>query len=135
MAKLNALKSDVATEAGGVWVHYLAGVELLIARLGHPTYRAYIEKHSRIHRRLIRSETDEGRAKLDDIVRWAVSKFVLIGWRNIEDDDGQPIEYSAQAAYGFLGQEELRDLYDFVVEFAKERQNYNDEADEAGLKN
>ena len=113
MAKLGQFRSDTALEAEGVWVEYAAGIEFKIARLNNPAYRKCLRKLLRPEVRRARSKRlDDDRA--DELTLKAMARHVLVGWKNIENDDGVPIEYSPEKAFEILSAPEYHEIREFI---------------------
>ncbi len=129
MAKLSALRSDSRKETEGVWVEWEHGVSLLIARLNNAGFQSRVRVLTAKHTKAIRAGTfpDE---EMEDISRTAMAHHVLLGWKNIEDDEGGDLEYSQEKALELLSDPDLRDLYQFVLTQANERDLYRREVQE-----
>ena len=121
MAKLNTLKADSAKESDGVWVSWEHGVELKIARLNNPNFQAEIRKLTAPLTKKIRSgQVADG--EMEALSQKAMASHVLVGWRNIEDEDGKPLKYTPKRSLDLLTDPGLRDLYQFVLTQANERE-------------
>jgi len=129
MAKLSSLRSDAQKESEGVWVEWEAGVSLLIARLNNSGFQARVRALTAKHTKRIRAGTfpDE---EMEEISKSAMAHHVLLGWKNIEDDDGNALEYSVEKAEELLCEPDLRDLYQFVLTQANERELYRRDVEE-----
>lgn len=129
MAKLTTLKADASKESGGVWVEWEHGVSLLVARLNNTGFQAAIRELTTPHTKEIRSGKISD-AKMEELSRKAMATHVLLDWKNIEDDDGAPLEYTPEMAFELLNDPGLRDLYQFVLTTANERELYRLEAED-----
>lgn len=129
MAKLSLLRSDAKKETEGVWVEWEHGVSLLIARLNNPGFQARVRVLTAKHTKEIRSGSfpDE---EMEGVSKSAMAHHVLLGWKNIEDEDGKPLEYSNEKALELLNEPDLRDMYQFVLTQANERDLYRREVEE-----
>jgi hypothetical protein len=129
MAKLSALRTDSAKETEGVWVEWEHGVSFLVARLNNPGFQARVRALSAKHTKAIRAGTfpDE---EMESISKSAMSHHVLLGWKSIEDDEGGALEYSQEKALEFLTDPDLRDLYQFVLTQANERDLYRKDVED-----
>ena len=119
MAKITQIMADMEKVENGQWVPYAAGVKLLIANINNSRYREARQIILQPHRRALRG----GNLSSDDILdllKPAVAKHILLGWKNLEDDKGKPIAYSATKALEFFENPALADLYNFVLEVAGE---------------
>tara|TARA_Y100000310_G_scaffold325188_1_gene388286 strand:+ start:287 stop:691 length:405 start_codon:yes stop_codon:yes gene_type:complete len=134
MAQLKTLRSDSKKESEGVWVEWEHGVSLLVARLNNPAFQARVRKLTQPHQRKIRAGIFDD----DDMEKLSVeamASHVLLGWKHIEDDEGKPLKYSAAKALELLRDPDLRDLYQFVLTQANERDLYRRELLEDSRKN
>ena len=112
-----------------MWVKWEHGVSLLIARLNNPGFQAFIREATRDHTKEIRDGNFEN-DKMEAISIEAMAKHVLLGWKDIEDDDGSPLEYSSETALELLRDPGLRDLYQFVLTQANERALFRQEIED-----
>tara|TARA_R100000152_G_C6770739_1_gene197026 strand:+ start:646 stop:1107 length:462 start_codon:yes stop_codon:yes gene_type:complete len=129
MAKLNSLKADSVAESEGVWVTWDHGVELKIARLNNPSFQAEIRKLTAPLTKRIRAgqvPDDE----MEALSQKAMASHILVGWRNIEDEDGKPLKYTPKRAHELLTDPGLRDLYQFVLTQANERELFRLQTEE-----
>ena len=89
----NAKRFDTNAFTDGVWVSIMGG-EFKIARAGNPDYEQALE--------------DSGYRKIDDpadkqrALYKAIAKGVLKDWRDVEDDKGQAIPFTADNAVEVL---------------------------------
>lgn len=135
MAKLSKLKQDTDALAGGRWFPWTADVELLIRPLDCEAYQTRLRELQKPHERLMRAapDSDMAREASRKAVRRAVAECILIGWKNLEGDDG-PIEYSADVAEDLFSDPALQHLYRMVVNTAADETAFlaADEADDSG---
>ena len=127
MAKLKELFVDPVVVKDGRWVDYLCGVKLRVARFGNDAHSAFLREAYAPHRK----ETREGKldpAVATEIGRRGVAQYVLRDWSGLEDDDGQPLKYSAEKALELFAHPKLADLYAFVVEAARHEDAYREAA-------
>ncbi|RKY09817.1 MAG: hypothetical protein DRP56_02125 [Planctomycetota bacterium] len=133
MADINKLKVDAKKVSGGVWVDYTDGVRLLIARKPNPAFQEYMADLIEPHLASIHAGTFDD--KLDKLLtKKAVAKHVLLGWENIEEN-GKPIEYSPENAFELFKNEDLVDLYHFVLTIAHSKERYRYQETETAVKN
>ena len=89
----NAKRFDTTAFTDGVWVSIMGG-EFKIARAGNPDYEQALE--------------DSGYRKIDDpadkqrALYKAIARGVLRDWRDVEDDKGQAIPFTADTAVEVL---------------------------------
>jgi hypothetical protein len=130
MVKLNSLKVDPQRSNEGVWFDWTQGVRLLIARIGNASFDSRL-------RELMDGEKAAGNEDIsrENLTMMAVAETVLLGWEGIEDDDGEPLEWSVETSYALLSDEALADLYKFVIIKASEVAHYRFKADKDAAKN
>lgn len=130
--RLNRFETDKEKEAKGVWVDAGEGLRILVARLGNSEYQRHLQKLGRPHVQRIRN----GSINIDiadDISRRAVARHILLGWENLQDNDGSDIEYSEDKAFEILT--EYRDIYEMVLGFANDVEIFRKENYEAAVGN
>ena len=98
MAKLSGIRSDVKKSEGGIWTEFESGIEFLIARMGNAKYTKLLAKLSRPHHRKLRGLRGAGGELESNLMKQAVAKTVLIGWKNLDDEKGVEIPYSSEKA-------------------------------------
>jgi len=130
MANLKLLKTDTAKESEGVWVDWELDVKLRIARMGNPAFDAMMKRLSQPHLKKVRDRSIEGDEALEAVIVEAAAHTLLVGWKNIEDENGKAIKYSAKKAYEFFKDDGLRDLYKFVLSQANDAAQYRQSLDE-----
>lgn len=120
MAKLNALRADLKKESAGVWERYPnSDVSVLVARLGNPKFEAQarlLRKNARLRRKAEGGEITESEAQ--QAIAPAVAQHILLGWKNLEGDDGKPIEYSPARALELLNDPTMHDFYSWILRVA-----------------
>jgi hypothetical protein len=121
--KLSAFKTNKKAETDGVWVDGGNGLELLLARVPNPKYEACMRQLGRPHAELARIGLDED-GVFASIHRQAIARHVLLGWRNLVDDQDKEIKYSVENAEKFL--EEYPDFLRLVLNLAQNRQLFLD---------
>lgn len=135
MAKISQVKQDTAALTGGRWFPWKLDIELLIRPFPNKESRKRTAELMKRHKAIVRAapDSDLAREATDKVTRRVIAETVLIGWRNLEDDDG-PIEYSADTAEKLLSQPEMQHLLDEVVMMANDSANFlaQDEAEDLG---
>ena len=134
MAKLGEIKTDMDKAQQGVWQPYILDIELLIASINNPKYKQERSRLIKPHQRRIRSG-EMSAEKVLEILKPAVAKHLLLDWKNIEDDNGQPIPYSPEKVLELFNDPTLSDLYDFVLETAGEKELFRKELQQESAKN
>ena len=127
-------RTDPEKDTKGVWIEFpAAGVRLRIARAGitNKRYQAALEKALKPYRRAL------GKGLMDDdtakkIVMKVFADTIVMDWEGLEDEDGQPVEFSAEACFKvfsdlpeFFGdvQGEAQDLAAFREDFEEDSKN------------
>jgi len=132
MAKLKKFRQDTGKEVEGVWVPFEDGIEFLIANVNSKRFQDYLRKITKPHLRMIRNGT-AAHGLQTSLFKNAASKYLVLGWKNIENEDGSDLEYSPDACLEIFNDEELRPIFEFVVEAANAgelfRQEFDDESE------
>lgn len=135
MAKLSEYKQSTAALEGGRWFPWMADIELLIRPLDNEDYQARLRELQKPNERLMRAapDSDMARKATREAVRKAAAECVLVGWRNVEDENG-PVEYSPAKALELFQSAEFAHLYRFVVTTAGDERSFlaADEEDDQG---
>lgn len=133
MVKLSTIKSDSELENKGAWVEWDFGVSLLIARAGNRQFDNFMQSFSAKEIETMRDSNDPDTT--EGMLKKAIAKTVWLGWKNIDDDDGKPLKYSAKRALEFLEDDGFRDLYKFILVQSNEQANFRKAFEENGVKN
>lgn len=132
--KLSRLKIDRDLATNGVWVEFAPGVEFLIARAQNAKYRAVYAQLSRDYADVLRNgNLDEDVAR--EIAAEANARAVLLGWRGVEDDEGNAIDYTWEKGKEVLADPAYEDIFDFVVTVSNTRHRYRVREKEEALGN
>jgi len=126
MANIALIKTDLQKETQGVWIDFEVGIKLKIARARNLAYRELMTKLTEPHRKTIREGGMEFE-ELEDILKQVRAETILLDWRNIEDEAGNIITYSAKQALEFFRDPELRDFYTFVIVQSENMENFKKE--------
>lgn len=111
-----------ALEAG-TWAKY-QDAEFLIAHAGNIKFQRAMTRLQRPFRRKI-EKGDMDPVDQRNIIIQAMSEAILLGWKGVNGEDGQPAEFSRESAQKFLKNDEP--FRDFVMEYAMDMQNFKDE--------
>ncbi|KKN70971.1 hypothetical protein LCGC14_0425730 [marine sediment metagenome] len=134
MANIERIKTDEAKEIQGVWVDYILGIRLKVARARNPKYQEEL-------RNLVDPKTKDAREdKLDiqvlaNLLNTVRARTILLGWENIDDNDGKPIPFSVGQSEKFFADPELKDFCSFVVAISENADQYAKEVLEESAKN
>ncbi len=130
--KFSEYKKRANRERFGVWREY-SGAQLLIAYVSNPDYAEMQQKLSREHRAALFVDGPNKDALVDSILQQCAASTLLLGWRNIQDDEGNEIPYSSETALKWF--KEVPKFFHDVVSLANELSSYEVEALEADSKN
>lgn len=134
MAKLNSLRIDAKKVSGGVWCKYENDIEFLIARKPNPAFDEFMENEIGPHLASIRAGTFD--KELDrQITKKAIAHTVLLGWENLQDDEGNDIPYSPEKAFEILTDPEFADIYKFILIMSSSQDLYRRKEEALASKN
>jgi hypothetical protein len=121
MGNLRKIKEDSVTLNKGKWFDWVDGIRLLIASSNCSGYQVEMERQA-----LTRASADltENQEAIQSDMRIAAGKFLLLGWENIQDDDGKDIPYSPEQSIKWLCNEDYFPLYRFVRDKATNDKNF-----------
>lgn len=141
MVKLSQLKTDPDLEVDGVWVPWIEGVNLRIARTANSKLIAWYRQETQPYVDAARAKGEEEEDAVPDdvskkLTQEGLARFVLVDWTGIENDDGSVLEYSPAKAEELFNTPGLGDeLMVFVMRAAKIRANYCNKVLEDSLGN
>ena len=132
-----AFATDAKLEQEGRWVR-IGGTddkpsEILVARTGTHQYNAIMSQQYEANRTMLDSkDTVAANLKVEQMIQHAVATCVLLGWKNLEDAEGRPLEYTYKNARALLA---MRDFRELVTAEAAKFQMYKAAQMEADGKN
>lgn len=126
MAKIGQIQVDPKAELEGVWIPFALDIEIKVARLGNKRYDAAIRSMSKPFTQGFRAEKIPD-GVLEEITKKALAAHVIKGWRNLEDDKGKPIKFSAKKALELFQDDANRDFYKFVISAANDAETFRRE--------
>lgn len=119
------IRKDRARSEGGVWwdLEQQERVDspnehlcLLVAEAGNPRHRESVAR-LRLERFTNFKKGGEDAAHAErDVNDIAMSEALLLGWVNMEDDDGTPLEYSTEKALALIRDPSLFPFRQFVAD-------------------
>ena len=129
---LNSFRTDLNAENNGVWVKLGTDAELLIARWHTAACREAMAKYAK---EFVTAATAAGisvsevEKKLGEesslkMMANVIADTILLGWRGNLTLNGQPLEYTRDAAFRLMVDPQLHDLREFVMETAMSRDNF-----------
>jgi len=134
VAKLSSLKIDHEKVNKGVLCEFADGVKFLIARKPNDAFEEFMHKEIEPHLASIRAGVFDN--ELDkQITKKAYAHTVLLGWEGLEDDKGNPVEYSPEKAFEILNDPDYEDIYRFVVIMSNSQNLYRKKEEASASKN
>lgn len=134
-------KTNSAKESEGVEIEFPEAQNddgsiptFIISRMGksNKAYSKSLEAATRPYRRQVELGTMKNEVA-EGLFMGVFVDTILRGWKNVQDENGQPIAYSKDAATALLN--ELPDVYERLQEEAKLSANFRDSALDAEAKN
>jgi hypothetical protein len=134
--RLSEMAADLDMEEAGVWVPYKDEVEFLIAAASSKrAVKAYRKFMRPAERRIATGNIKEEAATL--IVAQFIAHGLLLDWRGVDDDDGNPLAYTSALGLEVLQQPEMKYIRRFIQDAAAEQDVFKAaavEGDVAALK-
>lgn len=131
--------TDPKLEQEGVWISYGPNskghdMEFLLARSGgaNDDFNQMLERETKPHRKAIQTGVFSN-ARTEALYLKTFVATVLKGWRNVEDRNCTPVEYSQANALAYL--KSLPNLYEDLKEQANNLAIFREEIREADLGN
>lgn len=142
MVKLASLAIDKAASREGVWIPFEGG-ELKVARIGTPEWdeafnpelekiEAAAEAQKEAGEEISKAEMEEMRIQA---VRKALAAACLKDIRGFEDDDGNPLEITAEIKHALCCSEEYEGFYERILMVANNAAQFRQARNEAIAKN
>lgn len=131
MPSLKNYRYDGNKEVDGVWFETPEGLKLKIARINNPlaaqmTRKLGVENQRRLRRQNVGD-------LINELAKRVAAKYILLDWKDLEDDDGVAITYSHEKALEFFM--EYDEFYLEICEYAGRDDEFREEITEAGIKN
>lgn len=143
--RLAAITRSRERSEGGVWWNFETGeilrephakdLSVLVAEAQNPRFRSELQRLRLRDQHILRAAGDKWAAELQKLTDEAAAATVLLDWRNLEGDDGQPVPYSREKALEILRDPSLWQFRQAVLDFAQHGVAYRKEAEEAALGN
>lgn len=128
--RISKFATDTGLEEDGVWIDIGEGASLKVARIGNPRYRKALRAATKPHARSIRMGILP-QDQIEELELNVIADTILLDWKGIEDDNGDPIEYNRENALQLL--QNLRDFRALVLDIAQEQQAFRrEEQEESG---
>jgi len=132
---LNKFAVDTNKEQDGVWFYFDDKEEsgVLVARAGNKKYNKALERIMKPYKHAIQRKTiEDGLAK--KLMTEALVEGILLGWKGIELD-GKEVPFSKETAFKILMDEKYHDFKETIEGYSQEIAAFQQEAEEADLKN
>lgn len=113
--RISALQTDEKKETEGVWVQWLLGTEVLVARTTQPEYEDAVAASQKQFR-----QNDPTTEQFKASIAPPVCKWIFLGFRGFLEDDGTEMVYSQSKALELLTA--LPDLFKFILQTAGDRE-------------
>lgn len=125
MAKLSSLRTDMNASEDGIKV-IIEGVNLTLAKWGNKKHTAFIKEFSKKYGEQMQS----GAMSDEESDRLFAEQFVHIvkNIKNLEDDNGDTIEFSHEMLLAMARNEEFDDFFIKIERAAKNQKSYRVES-------
>jgi hypothetical protein len=140
---LRTIRRNDASMAGLIWDFQTgqrlsepnANLCIRVAERDNPRHRAALARLQIENADALRAGGEAATAAWGRIQTRALAEAILLQWWNLDGDDGQPIEYSAEAAEKLLSDATLWPFRHFVEDTAGIVRGYRAEQEEAAKGN
>jgi len=109
---ISKFKTNQTKELEGVWIDGPEGLQLRIARNNNPALRKFLIKHGK------------QRDDLTEALRKGVARYVLLGWKNLQDEEGKDVVYSSETAEQLF--KDFPDFFDMVLAYSNDVDYFKD---------
>jgi hypothetical protein len=123
MGKLSKILIDTDRSAEGVDFPYDEGIVWKVARWGNPAFQQDLTNRlAKLSKRDQRGEVG------DDAVKISFGRYCLLGWDDLEDENGRPIPYSAERSVAMCRDAAFDPVLNELMIFSKNVDNYRAES-------
>jgi hypothetical protein len=142
MVKLASLAIDKTASREGVWIPFEGG-ELKVARIGTPEWEAAFNPELERLEEQVEARKESGddltKAEIEDLrigaVRRSLAAACLKDIRGFEDDNGNPIEITAEVKHALCCSDEYEGFYERILMCANGSAQYRLHRNETLAKN
>lgn len=122
MAKLSKFAIDLESAKNGVTVDLGDGLSVTVAQAGagNPRYQKVLRQLLKPYERQLKANTLDDDVFEDQVTK-AYVEAVLLGWKGLEDDEGNEITYSKDKAYEILSNKENFAFKQQIIDLANEQ--------------
>jgi hypothetical protein len=133
--KLSQIESNVNLEEEGVWVTMTGGWEAKVRSTNCKAYRDLNQRIFQKNRRFYaRRQAPPPETQDQDTLRLVV-ETLLVDWRGLEDENGEPIPCTPENATEILGDRRYAQMLSDVSDAAQELETFRVLEEEADLGN
>lgn len=128
-------KANVDLETRGIEFDY-GGIKVRLARMGNPNYQAMVRRLTKKY--ALKSGVSMQDLSVDDfesISKEAFARTIIVGWSEMELEEGQPREYSWEEALDIISNPEYHAFYTFCQTQSQNRANFESQLEEDDAKN
>ena len=130
MAKLSKIKRDANAAENGVWVNNVVDdICVKVAAENNKRYTDEVQRLMKPHQKSYKNNPSFNDI-FTDIQNKAMAKAILLDWKNMQNDDETPLEYSEAAAYTLLKDPENKEFRDLIMSLAAENEVFRKEVAE-----
>ena len=132
--KFGQLKNAGNKNDEGVWKVYEDDFEVCLRPAGNRDYDRAIGKMMKKDRRAVRRGGKVSDQKLERMTKTAAAEHILVGWKNLEDDEtGQNVPYSKEKALELF--ESNYQFYKEILDMAADLQTEENEDEDEQVGN
>lgn len=114
------IDNDSSLLSDGVWTEY-EGSRFLVAHMSCVAFqRAVMRRQSPFKKKIENGTLDPAVSR--NLMSHAMADALVLGWEKVIDNKGQQVEYTAEACYQALKNNE--DLRDYISEFSMNLENF-----------
>ncbi len=110
MVRISFVKTDPELRESGHTFTYVPGFTTTVTCMPNQRFNDFLRKRSKVMRRAKAGQVPEPEV-VEEITKEAFARFVMLGWDGLEDDDGQPIEFSWEKALEFFKEDDWAHYY------------------------
>lgn len=127
MGQLHKYRSDTKAMREGVWVDFGDPNDPISFKLAFFSggLAEAVQALPPKERQLARDNRLPAKELLE-LIYQATSEHVILDWRNMQDEEGEPIPYSIEKAEEIMRDERLGELHEFIFEVAKDRATFRE---------
>lgn len=126
---------NTETQTEGLWREIDDGAaKLKIARFNNPEHQAYLRQLREENAKLLENpDSEESQTKLGEIANKAMAAHILKDWEGIQDEEGNEIAFSEDAAYQLLS--DYEEFSNLVFSLSTEVEQYRKYKEADAVKN